>query len=95
MLLELAPNAVVSIAKENLVNIATTYHFSLDLLSKIPEQVLDIERVIQPDGRFVFKKSEIESSIHNFIYLSSSTHQAASYQNYHGFLRVALSAQLW
>jgi hypothetical protein len=95
MLLELAPNAVVSITKENLVNIATSHHFSLDLLSKIPERVLDIEQIIKPDGQFVFKKSEIESSIHNFIYLSSPTYQVASYQNYHGFLRVALSAQLW
>jgi hypothetical protein len=95
MLLELAPNAVVSIAKENLVNIATSHHFSLDLLSKIPKQVFDIDRVIKSDGQFVFKKSEIESSIHNFIYLSPSVRSTNIYQNYHGFLRVALSAQLW
>jgi hypothetical protein len=95
MLLELAPNAVVSIAKENLVNIATSHHLSLDLLSKIPKQVFDIQQIIKSDNQFVFKKSEIESSIHDFIYLSSSIQSTNIYQNYHGFLRVALSAQLW
>jgi hypothetical protein len=100
---ELRPNALVSIAKENLVSIATSHHFSLDLLPKIPSQLFDIDslterlrqRVIKPDGQFIFNNADIDSSIENYIYLSAATPQIDIDRYYQGFLRVALSAQLW
>jgi hypothetical protein len=88
LLFELRPHASVSVSKQELIDIATSHHFSLDRLLKfaIP---------IDGDGKFIFDRETIASSIRNFIYLSSST-QTTNIDGYEpGFFRVALSSQLW
>lgn len=88
MLFEIKPHAVATISRKELVKIATANNFSIEQLLSIPKQLVHIGR---KDGDFVFHRDDIERVVWQFTGIVSADHR----QSYQGFLRIALSSELW
>jgi CHAT domain len=92
MLFELKPHAVATIGREELTKIATANNFSIEQLLSIPKQLIHIGG---NDGSFVFHRDDIEAAVWQFTSIISAGHHQEPHQSYQGFLRIALSSELW